>query len=176
MLSLSTTLLHRTLVLVSHFIMNAKSILKPSGKASDLILKRAKAVEATVLSDFKNDTGREYKGKIRSLFLNLKDKNNPGLRAAVVSGDLSVGKFCRMSSSVRDYFGMHANSLIPLIDNRKWRLRNENSQTKLSWKRIFTNRLERVNGRQKRMPSSAASVSRGKQGIVRLRREALMNL
>jgi len=70
-----------------------------SGSPSDLILKRAKAVEATVLSDFKNDTGREYKGKIRSLFLNLKDKNNPGLRAAVVSGDLSVGKFCRMSSS-----------------------------------------------------------------------------
>ena len=69
--------------------------------ASDLILKRAKSVEATVLSDFKNDTGREYKGKIRSLYLNLKDKNNPGLRAAVVSGDLSVGKFCRMSSAVR---------------------------------------------------------------------------
>ena len=68
--------------------------------ASDLILKRAKSVEATVLSDFKNDTGREYKGKIRSLYLNLKDKNNPGLRAAVVSGDLSVGKFCRMSSAV----------------------------------------------------------------------------
>lgn len=156
--------------------MNPYSFLTPHTPASDLILKRAKAVEATVLSDFKNDTGREYKGKIRSLFLNLKDKNNPGLRAAVVSGDLIVGKFCRMSSSVCYYYGSHANSLTPLIDTRRWRRRNESSQTKLSWKRIFTNRLERVNDRQKQTRSSAGSVSRGRQGIVRPRREVRMNL
>ena len=48
--------------------------------------------------------GRDYKGKIRSLFLNLKDKNNPGLRENVTSGELKVEKLCKMSSQVRaDY-------------------------------------------------------------------------
>lgn len=32
--------------------------------------------------------------------MNLKDKKNPGLRAAVVSGDIVVDKFCKMSSEV----------------------------------------------------------------------------
>ncbi|EJD06163.1 transcription elongation factor [Fomitiporia mediterranea MF3/22] len=74
------------------------SLVLDSAAPSDLILKRATAIESTVLEDHNNDTGKEYKGKIRSLFLNLKDKNNPGLRANIVSGELEVAKFCRMSS------------------------------------------------------------------------------
>lgn len=57
------------------------------------------AVEASVQSICGN-TGPEYKAKIRSLFVNLKDKNNPSLRENVVSGDISVDKFTKMTSQV----------------------------------------------------------------------------
>lgn len=68
--------------------------------ASELILNRAKDIEKTVLKA--NDgTTAAYKAKIRSLFVNLKDKNNPGLRASVISGDLLVSKLCVMSTQVR---------------------------------------------------------------------------
>ncbi|KAH8114268.1 transcription elongation factor [Phellopilus nigrolimitatus] len=69
-----------------------------SGAPNDLILKRAVSIEATVLSDHHDDMGKDYKGKIRSLYLNLKDKSNPGLRSSIVSGELAVSKFCRMTS------------------------------------------------------------------------------
>ncbi|CAH7667977.1 transcription elongation factor S-II [Phakopsora pachyrhizi] len=39
---------------------------------------------------------QSYKSKMRSLICNLKDKNNPGLREAVVSGELSCKKLCSM--------------------------------------------------------------------------------
>ncbi|KAI0065134.1 transcription elongation factor [Artomyces pyxidatus] len=68
-----------------------------SGFPSELILSRAKAVEETVLSDCKGTTPA-YKTKIRVLYVNLKDKNNPGLRENVVSGDIPANKFARMSS------------------------------------------------------------------------------
>ncbi|KAI9068954.1 transcription elongation factor [Trametes sanguinea] len=68
-----------------------------SGAPSELILTRAKEIEKTVLND-NGGTTAAYKAKIRSLYVNLKDKNNPGLRESVVSGDLAVSKFCRMSS------------------------------------------------------------------------------
>ena len=64
-------------------------------------MKKASAIESTVLSDHKGDMGKDYKGKIRSLFLNLKDKGNPGLRAKVISGKLAVERLCRMPVSVR---------------------------------------------------------------------------
>lgn len=65
--------------------------------ASEQILLRAKAIESTVLSEFGTVNG-QYKSKIRSLYVNLKDKNNPGLRESVVSGDLPVARFCKMTS------------------------------------------------------------------------------
>ncbi|KAH7915766.1 transcription factor S-II, central domain-containing protein [Hygrophoropsis aurantiaca] len=58
---------------------------------------RAKGVEAAVYSQF-GATTADYKGKIRSLFVNLKDKGNPSLRESIVSGELSVEKFSKMSS------------------------------------------------------------------------------
>ncbi|KAL5490615.1 TFS1 [Sanghuangporus weigelae] len=69
-----------------------------SAAPTEVILKRATAIEAVVLTDHNNDMGKDYKGKIRSLYLNLKDKTNPGLRQNIVSGDLAVMKFCRMTS------------------------------------------------------------------------------
>ena len=71
-----------------------------STAASEQILGKAKAIESAVLNDNDGVTG-QYKGKIRTLFVNLKDKNNPGLRESVVAGDLPVARFCKMSSAVR---------------------------------------------------------------------------
>lgn len=68
-----------------------------SGAPSDLILSRAKAVESAVLTEYKGTTAA-YKTKIRQIFVNLKDKNNPGLRESVISGDLSAQKFAKMTS------------------------------------------------------------------------------
>ncbi|KAI0942698.1 hypothetical protein AcW1_003259 [Taiwanofungus camphoratus] len=68
-----------------------------SGAPSEQILSRAKGIESTVLSD-QGGTTPGYKSKIRSLYVNLKDKNNPGLRESVVAGDLPVSKFCKMTS------------------------------------------------------------------------------
>ena len=67
--------------------------------ASEQILGRAKGVEAAVHAEFGGVTPA-YKSKIRSLFVNLKDKSNPGLRESVVTGDLPVQRFCKMTSQV----------------------------------------------------------------------------
>jgi len=58
---------------------------------------RATRIEGTVFAEFKTSTGG-YRGKMRSLYLNLKEKSNPGLRASVVSGDLKVERFCTMTT------------------------------------------------------------------------------
>jgi transcription elongation factor S-II len=68
-----------------------------SGFPSDLILQRARVVEETVCKDSKGTTPT-YKSKIRTLFVNLKDKNNPGLRRSVTAGDIPAQTFARMTS------------------------------------------------------------------------------
>lgn len=62
-------------------------------------MSRAKAIEAAVFAQF-GSTDSGYKGKIRSLFVNLKDKTNPSLRENIVSGDLPADKFSKMTSEV----------------------------------------------------------------------------
>ena len=71
-----------------------------SSAPSELIMERALSIEKIVYEDNRCTTGEEYKKKIRSLMLNLKDKKNPALREAVISGDTTTSTFCRMSSSV----------------------------------------------------------------------------
>ncbi|KAF8639349.1 hypothetical protein AX17_001568 [Amanita inopinata Kibby_2008] len=61
------------------------------------IEKGAHGIEKATYSHF-GGTSAEYKSKIRSLFVNLKDKNNPGLRESIVSGELPVDKLPTMSS------------------------------------------------------------------------------
>ncbi|CAO3598657.1 unnamed protein product [Absidia cylindrospora] len=63
---------------------------------SDLLLKRAIAIERTVFTSVGQVDG-DYKSKIRSLSLNLKNKSNPGLRESTVSGELPISKLCTMS-------------------------------------------------------------------------------
>jgi len=68
-----------------------------SGAPNDLIAQRAVAIEKAVAEQLGiNSSG--YKAKIRSLFVNLKDKNNPSLRESVVSGDIPAAKFATMAS------------------------------------------------------------------------------
>ncbi|KAN0078077.1 Transcription elongation factor S-II [Tylopilus felleus] len=68
-----------------------------SGAPVDLITSRALAVEKAVFALF-GGTTQVYKGKIRSSFVNLKDKANPSLRECIVSGELSPEKFSKMTS------------------------------------------------------------------------------
>jgi len=68
-----------------------------SNAPSELILKKATGVEFAVFQEF-GDVNAAYRNKMRRLFLNLKDKNNKGLRASVVDGDLTIDRFCSMSS------------------------------------------------------------------------------
>lgn len=59
-----------------------------------------------------------YKGKVRSLTLNLKSKSNPDLRESVVSGELSVDKLCRMSVEVKKENIIWFNQLDPKFFDR----------------------------------------------------------
>lgn len=68
-----------------------------SAAPTNLILGRAKGVEQAVFAQF-GRTSPEYKGKVRSLFVNLKDKGNPNLRESIVSGEVSPEKFSKMTS------------------------------------------------------------------------------
>ncbi|KAG8740232.1 RNA polymerase II elongation factor [Ceratobasidium sp. 414] len=67
-----------------------------SGAPTEQILKRASSIEYAVYKEF-DGVSKEYGQKMRRLCLNLKDKKNPGLRAAVVSGDIQVERFCKMT-------------------------------------------------------------------------------
>ncbi|KAG5337663.1 hypothetical protein C0989_009104 [Termitomyces sp. Mn162] len=69
-----------------------------SGAPAEQILSRAQSLEKSVYQKHNGSTGVEYKNRMRTLFVNLKDKNNPGLRESVVSGQLSVEKLSTMSS------------------------------------------------------------------------------
>ncbi|KAF9788393.1 transcription elongation factor [Thelephora terrestris] len=68
-----------------------------SGAPNDLIAQRAVAIEKEVAEELGSNSGG-YKAKIRSLFVNLKDKNNPSLREGVISGDIPAIKFAKMTS------------------------------------------------------------------------------
>jgi len=73
------------------------AIASDSGAPADLLLEKAKAIEAAVFHDI-GGTSNPYPTKMRSLFVNLKDKNNPGLREAVASGEIPVERFVKMTS------------------------------------------------------------------------------
>ncbi|KAF8907070.1 transcription factor S-II, central domain-containing protein [Gymnopilus junonius] len=63
----------------------------------ELVAGKAHDIERCVWTNM-GGTNTEYKSKIRSLFVNLKDKSNPGLRASIVDGSLTPEKFSRMTS------------------------------------------------------------------------------
>ncbi|KAG0325986.1 RNA polymerase II elongation factor [Podila horticola] len=67
---------------------------------SDRLLKKAISIETVVFQKLSPDgtPSQNYKAKIRSFFMNLRDKNNPKLREAVVDGDVPVEEFCEYTT------------------------------------------------------------------------------
>lgn len=71
-----------------------------SNAESDRLLKKAINIESVVFQKLSPDgsPSQNYKAKIRSFFMNLRDKNNPKLREAVVDGDVPVEEFCEYTT------------------------------------------------------------------------------
>lgn len=67
-----------------------------STEQPQVILEAAKRVEGAVYAHEKSATPT-YRTKMRSLFMNLKDPKNPGLRTRVVSGDISAERLRTMT-------------------------------------------------------------------------------
>ncbi|KAJ2746266.1 transcription elongation factor TFIIS [Coemansia sp. BCRC 34301] len=68
-----------------------------SNADSELLAKRASAIESTEFEKAASTT-TAYRARIRSLCLNLRDKKNPDLRINLAEGDLTVERFCSMTS------------------------------------------------------------------------------
>ncbi|KAJ2836914.1 transcription elongation factor TFIIS [Coemansia sp. 'formosensis'] len=68
-----------------------------SNADSELLAKRASAIERVEFEKTASTT-TAYRARIRSLCLNLRDKKNPALRSNLVEGDLTVERFCSMTS------------------------------------------------------------------------------
>ncbi|KAJ2788147.1 AAA+-type ATPase [Coemansia interrupta] len=73
------------------------SMAADSDADSELLSNIAGGIEAIELGKTKSVTAT-YRARIRSLCLNLRDKNNPDLRNGVISGSISVERFCSMTS------------------------------------------------------------------------------
>ncbi|KIR28584.1 transcription elongation factor S-II [Cryptococcus deuterogattii 99/473] len=65
--------------------------------ALDSTAERAVGIERAANKSMNFSTGNDYRAKMRSLFLNLKDKGNPALRNEIVLGYISTEKVASMS-------------------------------------------------------------------------------
>lgn len=151
----------RTFILFLILHPNVNHLTNVAHTAIEQILAKAKGIESTIYAE-NNGTTAAYKSKIRSLYVNLKDKNNPTLRESVVSGELSVQRLCKMSSQVRVEIerrhirDKRTQSFVP----RKWPLRSVKRRTRRLLMRIYSNHLELKKSKQKLMPSSADGANR----------------
>lgn len=88
--------------------------------ANELLMKRSTAIEMTVYNTNGGTTSPAYRTKMRSLYLNLKGKENPSLREGVVSGDIPVARLCTMTSQVSidadDHWPYHLQDSFVLKD------------------------------------------------------------
>ena len=64
---------------------------------SSTILAKATEIEAAGFASIGPETNPAYSSKFRSLFQNLKNKGSSGLRARVLSGEISPEKFVKMT-------------------------------------------------------------------------------
>jgi transcription elongation factor S-II len=55
------------------------------------------AIERALFDKHKGDTSKDYKQQMRSLYANLKNKKNPGLRKSIMVGELTPLEFVNMS-------------------------------------------------------------------------------
>ncbi|KTW30703.1 transcription elongation factor S-II [Pneumocystis carinii B80] len=73
------------------------ALVSDSEDLKEEIFSKAKAIDEFVFASCSHKTDDTYRQKMRSLLLNLKDKNNPGLRENVVNGELSIPRLCTMT-------------------------------------------------------------------------------
>ncbi|KAL1407525.1 thioredoxin-disulfide reductase [Vanrija albida] len=78
-------------------VMIYDALASDSNAQTKVLSERAIAIEREALKLMKYSTGNDYRAKMRSLFLNLKDKGNPGLRNEIVLGAVSAEKVVRMT-------------------------------------------------------------------------------
>ncbi|KAF9105834.1 RNA polymerase II elongation factor [Mortierella sp. AM989] len=71
-----------------------------SNAESDRLLSKSTAIESIVFKKLSPDDSpsQNYRAKIRSFFMNLRDKSNPKLREAVVDGEVAVEDFCEYTT------------------------------------------------------------------------------
>lgn len=129
--------------------------------ANELLMKRSTAIEMTAYETNGGTTSPAYRTKMRSLYLNLKGKENPSLREGVVSGDIPVAKLCAMASQV----GVDADNCGPyhlqyLFYRRIWPQRSENKKTSRSKTKTCLPFLEQGSSRPKQMHFSVVAVNR----------------
>jgi len=75
-----------------------KALALYEGSSPQVLSKKASQIEIEVFRLYKA-VDNKYKSKIRSLYLNLKDKSNPHLREKVINDEISASQFCHMSST-----------------------------------------------------------------------------
>ena len=95
-------------------------LIQTNRTASDLIYKRSKEIEHLVLDHYADDKapgqpGKAYRDRMRTLCFNLNNKKNPGLRLNVVSGEMTVGKFVRLTPKVGRRCAGFSHRLTPLL-------------------------------------------------------------
>lgn len=125
--------------------------------ANDLLVSRATAVEVAVWDD-QGGTNGQYKSKIRSLFVNLKDPNNPGLRESVVSGEVTAEKLSTMSSEVLP----HSIPVVECVNllHRNWLPKSVKLQTGKSRRRTYLPLMPLLSRKLRRMLSNVEDANR----------------
>jgi len=73
-----------------------KALALYEGSSPQLLSQKASQIENEVYKLY-HAVDNKYKSKIRSLYLNLKDKSNPHLREKVINDDITPAQFCQMS-------------------------------------------------------------------------------
>lgn len=73
----------------------ANLVLLPT--APQTVLTHAISIEAAAYAAYAPETSEAYKSKMRSLFQNLKNKSNPGLRLRIFAGEIAPDRFVKMS-------------------------------------------------------------------------------
>ncbi|KAK2859893.1 hypothetical protein FQN49_004607 [Arthroderma sp. PD_2] len=68
-----------------------------STESTRAVLQKATDVEAAAFKTYGPETKEQYRTKIRSLYQNLKNKSNLGLRTRVLSGEITPEKFVSMT-------------------------------------------------------------------------------
>jgi transcription elongation factor S-II len=125
--------------------------------AVELVLQKAHGVEKAVYNNLGGVTN-DYKAKIRSLFVNLKDNSNPGLRVSIVEGIVSPERFAKMTSQVSPL----SKEMLGVVDHVEQEMASE--ERKAADKKIEEENLfKSLSAAEKQAETDAFQCSRCKQ-------------